>query len=67
MFDFNRAPFFLSFLEVRVERSKKQVVLVLNGVHGPLRWADLQTGGVVFPPGAMPDRPVEFIIKMDGE
>jgi uncharacterized membrane protein HdeD (DUF308 family) len=67
MFDFNHAPFFLSFVEVRVERSKKQVVLVLNGVHGPLRWANLQTGGIVFPPGAMPDRPVEFIIKMDGE
>ena len=67
IFDFNRAPFFLSFMEVRVERSKRQVVLVLNGVHGPLRWADLQTGGTVVPPGAMPDAPVEFIIQMDGE
>ena len=67
IFDFNRAPFFLSFLEVRVERSKRQVVLVLNGVHGPLHWADLQTGGTVVPPGAMPDAPVEFIIEMDGE
>ena len=67
IFDFNRAPFFLSFLEVQVERSKRQVVLVLNGVHGPLHWADLQTGGTVVPPGAMPDAPVEFIIQMDGK
>ena len=66
MFDFNRAPFFLSFMEVRVERSKRRVVLVLNGIHGPLRWADLQTGGSVVPAGATPDSPVEFIVPMDG-
>jgi hypothetical protein len=44
IFDFNRAPFFQSFMEVRVERSRRRVVLVLTGVHGPLHWADLQTG-----------------------
>jgi uncharacterized membrane protein HdeD (DUF308 family) len=65
IFDFNRAPFFQSFMEVRVERSKKRVVLVLNGVHGPLRWRDLQTGGAVIPLGAKPDDPVEFIVSMD--
>src|SRR5262245_25587921 len=47
LFDFNRAPFFQSFMEVRVERSKKRVVLILNGVHGPLQWRDLQIGGAV--------------------
>ena len=50
MFDFNRAPFFQSFMEVRVERSKKRVVLTLNGVDGPLHWRDLQIGGAVMPP-----------------
>jgi uncharacterized membrane protein HdeD (DUF308 family) len=65
IFDFNRAPFFQSFMEVRVERSKKRVVLVLNGVHGPLRWRDLQTGGAVIPLGAKPDDPVEFTVSMD--
>jgi hypothetical protein len=65
LFDFNRAPFFQSFLEVRVERSKKRVVLVLNGIHGPLQWRDLQTGGTVLPPGATPDDPVEFVVPMD--
>jgi uncharacterized membrane protein HdeD (DUF308 family) len=65
IFDFNRAPFFQSFMEVRVERSKKRVVLILNGVHGPLQWSDLQTGGAIIPLGAKPDDPVEFIISMD--
>jgi uncharacterized membrane protein HdeD (DUF308 family) len=67
MFDFNRAPFFLSFVEVRVERSKRRVVVVLNGIQGPLQWADLQTGGAIVPAGAMPSAPVEFIVPMDGE
>ncbi len=65
IFDFNRAPFFQSFMEVRVERSKKRVVLILNGVHGPLQWRDLQTGGAVIPPGATLDDPAEFVVPMD--
>jgi hypothetical protein len=65
IFDFNRAPFFQSFMEVRVERSKKRVVLILNGAHGPLQWRDLQTGGAVIPAGMTLDDPVEFIVSMD--
>ena len=67
LFDFNHAPFFQSFMEVRVERSKRRVVLVLNGTHGPLQWRDLQTGGTVLPSGASLDDPVEFIVQMDRE
>jgi len=67
LFDFNHAPFFQSFMEVRVERSKRRVVLVLNGTHGPLQWRDLQTGGTVLPSGASLDDPVEFIVPMDRE
>jgi uncharacterized membrane protein HdeD (DUF308 family) len=64
VFDFNHAPFFQSFMEVRVERSKQRVVLVLNGVHGPLRWGDLEIGGTTLPQGVTLDAPVEFIIPM---
>jgi hypothetical protein len=67
LFDFNQAPFFQSFMEVRVERSKSRVVLILNGVAGPLRWHDLQFGGAAIPPGAMPDDAVEFIVPMDND
>jgi uncharacterized membrane protein HdeD (DUF308 family) len=67
LFDFNHAPFFQSFMEVRVERSKKRVVLILNGVDGPLRWRDLQTGGALFPAGSSLSDPVEFIVPVDGE
>ena len=52
-------------MEVRVERSKKRVVLNLNGVNGLLQWRDLQTGGAVVPLGVKPDDPVEFIVSMD--
>jgi hypothetical protein len=66
IFDFNHAPFFQSFMEVRVERSKRRVVLSLNGVNGPLHWRDLQIGGTVLPSaGSAPDDPVEFIVDME--
>lgn len=44
-FDFNRAPFFQSFMEVRVEQSAGLVRLLLYGAHGRLRWRDLQLHG----------------------
>jgi hypothetical protein len=65
--DFNRAPFFQSFMEVGVERSRRQVRLRLHGVHGRLRWRDLQTGGSVMPPGQDPDDAVEFIVRYTEE
>jgi hypothetical protein len=51
--------------KLRVERSKKRVVLILNRDHGPLQWRDLQTGGAVIPLGVKPDDPVEFTVSMD--
>jgi hypothetical protein len=65
LFDFNHAPFFQSFMQVRVERSKRRVVLTLYGVDGPLHWRDLQTGGAVLAPEANQDGPVEFTMPMD--
>src|SRR5206468_1739164 len=41
-FDYNVAPFFQSFVEVRVEPSAGRVRMLLWGVHGRLRWVDLQ-------------------------
>ena len=64
VFDFNHAPFFQSFMEVRVERSANRVRLWLYGVDGRLTWKDLQTGGGTVPAGASPGDPVEFVIPM---
>lgn len=63
-FDFNRAPFFQSFMEVRVEGSLDRVLFVLHGVHGPLRWRDLQIGGQVVPAGQSPDDTAEWVVPM---
>ena len=63
-FDFNRAPFFQSFLEVSVEPSQNRVRLLLYGVNGQLRWRDIQVGGNVKPPDKNDDDPVEFIAPM---
>ena len=62
VFDFNRAPFFQSFIEVRVERSRGRVVFAVIGVDGPLRWKDVQSGG--FDPAHQPEEPVELIVPM---
>jgi len=61
VFDFNRAPFYQSFMEVRVERSAQRVTLALHGVDGPLRWRDIQVGGAARPAGQTDDDPVEFV------
>ena len=60
IFDFNRAPFFQSFIEVRVERSMRRVVFALIGVDGPLRWRDLQVDGLQNDPEAA----VEIAVPM---
>jgi hypothetical protein len=52
-------------MEVRVERSKRRIVLALYGVDGSLRWRDLQISGDVLPASATADDPVEFIVPMD--
>ena len=41
LFDYNVAPFFQSFFEVRVESSARRIRLVPYGVHGQLRWREL--------------------------
>jgi hypothetical protein len=61
-FDFNHAPFFQSFVEVRVELSAQRVRLIPHGVSGPLRWRDFQGFGQAIPAGQDQDELVEFVI-----
>ncbi len=63
-FDYNVAPFFQSFIEVRVEPSAGQVRLLPWGVHGRLRWADMQSSPRWRPDGSKPDNPVEIVVPL---
>jgi uncharacterized membrane protein HdeD (DUF308 family) len=47
LFDYNVAPFFQSFVEVRIEASQRRARLLPFGVHGRLRWRDLARSPVL--------------------
>jgi hypothetical protein len=59
-FDYDRAPFFQSFMEIRVERSTNKVRLLLYGANGRLKWRNLHLQGNRIPGGGSPDDLVEF-------
>jgi uncharacterized membrane protein HdeD (DUF308 family) len=63
-FDANVAPFYQSFMEVRVEPSKNQVRLIPYGNHGRLRWADFDRSDGLMPRSAQPDSFVEWVVDM---
>lgn len=65
-FDYSRAPYFQSFVEVRVEASANRVRLIPHGANGPLRWRDFDTFGSIIPQGKIADDFVEFVISMRG-
>jgi len=66
-FDFNRAPFFQSFVQINVERSQNRVRLLLYGVNGQLRWRDIHTTGNIKPPDKSDDDFVEFIATLTAQ
>jgi 3',5'-cyclic AMP phosphodiesterase CpdA len=53
-FDFNVAPFYQSFVEVRVEPSARRVRIIPYGIAGRLRWRDFQ-GSPDFTPAVATD------------
>ena len=64
LFDYNVAPFFQSFVEVRVERSAGRIRLLPYGVHGRLRWRDLSRSAVLSAMTGGADDFVEWIVPM---
>ena len=63
IFDFNKAPFFQSFMEVQVSPSKGIVTYSLWGQDGPLHWRELDRAGLVGK-GADPDAQVTVSLPL---
>jgi 3',5'-cyclic AMP phosphodiesterase CpdA len=63
-FDYNVAPFFQSFVEVRVERSTGRILLRPYGVNGRLMWGDMGSSETIRPAGATRETPVEWTVPM---
>jgi len=63
-FDYNQAPYFQSFMEIRVERSRNRIRLIPYGIHGQLRWSDFEYGGMGKPASALVDGFAEWVFPM---
>jgi hypothetical protein len=63
-FDYNVAPFFQSFVEVKVEPSANRVRVIPYGVHGRLTWGELASSDSQRPAGATSQTPVEWVVPM---
>jgi 3',5'-cyclic AMP phosphodiesterase CpdA len=64
VFDYNVAPFFQSFVEVRVERSANQVRVVPYGVHGRLKWGEIASSPALRTAGLTNHDHVEWVVPM---
>jgi uncharacterized membrane protein HdeD (DUF308 family) len=63
-FDYNVAPFFQSFIEVRVEPSARRVRLIPYGTRGRLRWREVAHSAGLPPESAGADDLVEWTVPM---
>ncbi len=61
-FDVNAAPFFQSFMEVRVEPGRGVVRLIPYGIHGRLRWSDMEASSGAIPAGVRKEDMVEWVV-----
>ena len=65
-FDYNVAPFFQSFVEVKVEPSANRVRLIPYGVHGRLTWGELAISTSLRAAGKGEGDLVEWVVPMRG-
>jgi 3',5'-cyclic AMP phosphodiesterase CpdA len=63
-FDYNVAPFFQSFVEVKVERSANRVRIIPYGVHGRLTWGDVAVSDNLRGSAASDQNFVEWVVPM---
>jgi hypothetical protein len=62
MFDYNVAPFFQSFMEIKVERSQKRIRLIPYTNNGRLKWSDMTSTTGARPMSASSDDMAEWVI-----
>ena len=65
-FDYNVAPFFQSFIEVKVEPSANRVRLIPYGVNGRLTWGEMSASTSLHADSADTRALVEWIVPMVG-
>jgi hypothetical protein len=63
-FDYNVAPFFQSFVEIKVESSSNRVRVIPYGVHGRLTWGDIASSDGHLRSGANNQGPIEWVAPM---
>jgi 3',5'-cyclic AMP phosphodiesterase CpdA len=63
-FDVNVAPYYQSFIEVRVEPSRGRIRFIPYGVHRRLRWSELDASAAVITAEKRQDSLVEWEVKM---
>jgi hypothetical protein len=63
-FDYNVAPFFQSFMEIRVERSTNTVRFIPYSQHGRLKWSDITSTEGARKAGAKMDDFVEWSLPL---
>jgi uncharacterized membrane protein HdeD (DUF308 family) len=63
-FVYSKAPYVQSFVEVRIENTKREVRLIPHGANGVLRWSELDTFGALKPAGKAGTDTVEFVFPM---
>jgi len=61
-FDYNVAPFFQSFMEVKVDRSHGVVRVIPYNNNGRMHWSDMTSTPGARSTGAHPDDPAEWTI-----
>ena len=64
VFDYNVAPFFQSFVEVKVEPSAHRIRVIPYGIHGRLTWGEVASSDTVRAEHADPSALVEWMIPM---
>jgi uncharacterized membrane protein HdeD (DUF308 family) len=64
LFDSNYAPFYQSFCEIRVEPTTNRIRILPYGIHGRLRWADLQVSSNSIPTGKTANDFAEWTIPL---